>query len=111
MQLRLRVPRPENALHFNVSFVPDPSINLEVTSRIVYDNYDYTLFRDKLNGFLSKKLASIFREHWVLPTRRFFDLPLITYPGQHVRRQAFLLFLFSFAHAPLCMPSLCARAI
>ena len=47
---------------------------------------EYSLFRDRLDAYLTKRLKALFLEMWTLPVWRFFDLPLISLPTYvHVR--------------------------
>ena len=98
-KLRLRLPRPENATEFNISFVTDPNLTLQVQSRFVRNDNEYSLFQNQLNSFLAKKLQSIFVDTWTLPVWRFFDLPLVSMPTfVHVRISHVFFFFFFFVN-------------
>jgi len=106
-KLRLRCPRPDNWRHFNISFASNPGFQFEIEWKVVRGLSEYIMFKDRLNGtryfllffsplpypfrppdiisaYLEKKLASVILDSWVLPSWRFFDLPLVNLPSKHV---------------------------
>ena len=69
-----------------MTFVNEPKFALQVQSRVVRNQQEYSVFRDRVDPYLSKKLQALFLEMWTFPVWRFFDLPLISLPTYvHVR--------------------------
>ena len=69
----------------------EPAFGLSVQSRLLRNQQEYSLFRDRLDAYLTKRLRALFLEMWTQPVWRFFDLPLISLPTYvHVCLRAFV---------------------
>ena len=59
-KLHVKLPRPENWKHFNVSFASDPGISFDLDWKLVKGNSEYNFVLEKLNSKISFFLIFFF---------------------------------------------------
>ena len=74
--LQMRFPSPIDPTSYAMAFTREPELELIVESSLW--RRENEMFRDVLNGLISKRLRNAFINAWTLPNWRSFSMPMIT---------------------------------